>query len=158
MAIHGHQFDNFIIKNHLFMNGLANSLYLSIQKLNSRGMRIARFMDRLNTRWQRLTPKVAEGALLHARSRGITRVFCGHTHDAIAMEKNGVYYYNTGAWTHNHPTFIKIKGKEVTIDEYVEGANHYYSGEERGEAVAQASDVSFETGLPADPDYEGAAS
>jgi UDP-2,3-diacylglucosamine pyrophosphatase LpxH len=158
MAIHGHQFDNFIIKNRLFMDGLAYSLYLSIQKASTKGMWLARFMDKLNTQWQRLTPKIAEGAIHYAKNKGISRVFCGHTHDAIAIEKHGVFYYNTGAWTHKHPTFIKIKGNEVTINEYVEGTNNYYSGEERREASAQAFNVPFDPGLSTNPDYEGAFS
>jgi UDP-2,3-diacylglucosamine pyrophosphatase LpxH len=78
LAIHGHQFDNFIIKNHLFMNGIANQLYLFIQKLSAKGKWVARVLDNLNTRWQRLTPKVAEGAIAYARSRGAAYVYCGH--------------------------------------------------------------------------------
>jgi UDP-2,3-diacylglucosamine pyrophosphatase LpxH len=156
LAIHGHQFDNFIIKNHLFMNGIAASIYLSIQKLSSKGKRLARLIDRLNTRWQRLTPKVAEGALAYARSRGATTVFCGHTHDAVSFTENGISYYNTGAWTHQRPTYIKVIGQEVTINEYIERTNYYYTGEERRKALSPAVDIDFKTGLPADVEYEGA--
>jgi UDP-2,3-diacylglucosamine pyrophosphatase LpxH len=158
LAIHGHQFDNFIVKNHLFMNGLASCIYLSIQKLNSKGKRIARFIDRLNTQWQRLTPKVADGALSYAWSRGATRVFCGHTHDAIAMMKDQISYYNTGAWTHNRPTYISVLGREVTINEYVERLDYRYTGEERREIASPAADFAFEAGLPADSQYESAFS
>jgi UDP-2,3-diacylglucosamine pyrophosphatase LpxH len=56
LAIHGHQFDNFIIKNHLFIDGVASSAYLTLKKPSSKGKRIARMIDKLNTRWQRLTP------------------------------------------------------------------------------------------------------
>jgi UDP-2,3-diacylglucosamine pyrophosphatase LpxH len=158
LAIHGHQFDNFIVKNHLFMNGLANSAYLWIQKLSAKGKRIARLIDRLNTRWQRLTPKVAEGAFTYARSRGATRIFCGHTHDAITLIRKGTSYYNSGAWTHSQPTYISVIGREVKINEYSERINHYYTGEERREIASQAADVCFETGLPANPEYESAFS
>lgn len=158
LAIHGHQFDNFIVKNHLLMNGLANSVYLWIQKLNSKGVKIARCMDRLNTRWQRLTPKVARGALAYARSRGASVVFCGHTHDAVSIRKNGISYYNAGAWTHRRPTYIKVVEREATLHEYVERTIRHYTGEERRKAIAPAFDVAFESGLPADVEYESAFS
>lgn len=158
LAIHGHQFDNFIVKNHLFMNGIASSVYLSIQKLSSKGRRIAQFIDKLNTCWQRLTPKVADGALDYARSRGATHIFCGHTHDAISLIRNGVSYFNSGAWTHNRPTYISVLGQDVTINEYIERFNYCYTGEERREIASPASDVDFEAGLPANAEYEGAFS
>ncbi len=50
LAIHGHQFDNFIIKNRFFINGVSSSAYLALQKLSSKGKRIARLIERLNTR------------------------------------------------------------------------------------------------------------
>jgi UDP-2,3-diacylglucosamine pyrophosphatase LpxH len=158
LAIHGHQFDNFIIKNHLFMNGIAGSIYLSIQKLNSKGKRIACMLDRLNTRWQRLTPKVADGALSYACSRGVTRVFCGHTHDATAMRKYQISYFNTGSWTHNRPTYISVLGKEVTINEYIERLDYSYTGEERREIASPAANLVIDAGLPVDAEYEGAFS
>jgi UDP-2,3-diacylglucosamine pyrophosphatase LpxH len=66
LAIHGHQFDNFIVQNHLWLNGFVGNLHLFIQRLRPKGKFIAQFLDRVNTRWQRLTPKVAEGAIKSA--------------------------------------------------------------------------------------------
>jgi hypothetical protein len=119
LAIHSHQFDNFAIKNYLWMTALAGNVYLSIQKLTSKGKFIAQFLDRLNTQWQRLTPKVARGALACARSRGATRIFCGNTRQSNTLESRGVSYYNTGPWVNGRPTYITVTGKEIAINVYL---------------------------------------
>jgi UDP-2,3-diacylglucosamine pyrophosphatase LpxH len=154
LAIHGHQFDNFIIKNHLFMDGFAGSLYLSMQKLSTKGKLIARFLDTLNTRWQRLTPKVAKGALNYARSHGATRIFCGHTHEAIALTDNGVTYYNAGSWTNSPPSYITVLGRDVRLNEYVWQTHDYHAGEETAESATAACDVIVEEEIPVDVEYE----
>jgi len=154
LAIHGHQFDRFVVNNHVLINGIASSLYLSIQKLISKGQFLARLLDKLNTRWQRLTPRVAEGALAYARTRGVARVFCGHTHQAFAMADNGIFYYNAGSWTNGRPSYITIRGREVSIHEYVGRTDNCYSGEERREAVAAAFDVTAKAGLPVDAKHK----
>jgi UDP-2,3-diacylglucosamine pyrophosphatase LpxH len=154
LAIHGHQFDNFIIKNHYIIDGLASSAFLTLQKLSSKGIRIARLIDRLNTRWQRLTPKVAEGAIAYAKSRRATRIFCGHTHDAISLARDGILYYNTGAWTNSQATYISVLEREVTIHEYSKRFDYCYTGEKRGETIAAPAELAFKTGLSADVEYE----
>ncbi len=154
IAIHGHQFDNFIIKNHMFMNRLAAQFYLLIQKLSSKGMRVARFLDRLNTCWQRLTPKVADGALAYARSHGASRIFCGHTHEAVTVVQDDVSYHNTGSWTSSRCTYVTVLGQETSIHEYIEGINHCNTGEERREVAASPVEVAAETGLYVDFEYE----
>src|SRR3989442_2480570 len=65
IAIHGHQFDEFQVSN-LRLCRLGTSLYLQLQKLDFKSKPITRFIDRLNTRWLRMSPKVASGALAYA--------------------------------------------------------------------------------------------
>ena len=141
IAIHGHQFDNFVIRNHMFLNGLASSVYLHIQKLNSKGKLVAQLIDRLNTCWQRLTHKVANGALDYARAKGATRIFCGHTHEAITVWKDGVSYYNSGSWINDRPTYVSILGREVKINEYIERTGDRNTGEERREIASSPADL-----------------
>jgi UDP-2,3-diacylglucosamine pyrophosphatase LpxH len=155
LAIHGHQFDNLIIQNHLWLNGLVCSMHLFIQKFTSKGKLIAQFLDRLNTKWQRLTPKVAKGAISYARSRGATRIFCGHTHQTVTMVKDGVSYHNAGSWTNNQPSYITVLGKEIAINVYVGRTGDCNTGEERREIAPTALDLFDEAGLPADVDYGG---
>src|SRR5579885_2234690 len=66
LAIHGHQFDRFGI-NSIRLSYLVTLLYLQLQRLDFKGKPIARMIDRLNTRWLRMSSKVASGALFHAR-------------------------------------------------------------------------------------------
>ena len=155
LAIHGHQFDGFIAKSHPRMRGMINCLYLLLQKFSSKGRAIARYIDHLNTQWQRLTPKVAEGALAYARLRGATRVFCGHTHRKTTFADNGIVYYNTGAWSNNRPSYITILEREVTINEYIRRIDNRHTRQERRKVAASSSELAGEAGLLPDVEYEG---
>jgi len=119
LAIHGHQFDQFVIDT-LRLNYLGTLLYLQLQRLDLRGKPITRFLDRLNTRWLRMSEKVARGALFHARLRKANRVFCGHTHDARQQTKDGIEYYNSGGWVDSRLTYITVDTAGVEIREYHE--------------------------------------
>src|ERR1700734_2501886 len=58
IAIHGHQFDGFkgaAVK----LRPLGTSLYLRLQKLDFKSKPIVRLIDRLNTRWLRMSSKVS---------------------------------------------------------------------------------------------------
>jgi UDP-2,3-diacylglucosamine pyrophosphatase LpxH len=117
LAIHGHQFDRLLAKN-LRLNYLGTLLYLQLQKLDGKGKPVARLIDRLNTRWLRMSSKVASGALFHANLRKADRIFCGHTHEAMHLERDGCHYYNAGGWVDASSTYITIDAKGVQIREY----------------------------------------
>ena len=85
-AIHGHQFDRFVVNNWL-LSSLNSFLHLQLQKLDFKGKWFSRLVDRLGTRWLRLSAKVASGAIVHARLRQVQRMFCGHTHVALYREQ-----------------------------------------------------------------------
>ncbi|HLH09257.1 MAG TPA: UDP-2,3-diacylglucosamine diphosphatase [Terriglobales bacterium] len=154
LAIHGHQFDSFVLKDQFRLSSLGGLLFLFIQKLDSKKKRFARFLDRLNTRWLRLEEKVANGALAHAAARDVKRVFCGHTHEPATANRQGIHYYNTGCWTTERPTYITVCEQGIKIHEYVDGVSYCFANEERREptpAVAHAA-----SDAPADMGYEGA--
>jgi UDP-2,3-diacylglucosamine pyrophosphatase LpxH len=153
IAIHGHQFDGFQV-NRLRLSRLGTSLYLQLQKLDFKNKPIARLIDRLNTRWLRMSEKVASGALALARHRGAEKIFCGHTHEALHMEREGISYYNSGGWVDSRLTYLTIDETGVQIHEYRERADHRDSGEERGEADSALADFADETGLLEDVEYE----
>lgn len=117
LAIHGHQFDRFAVNNLVF-SSVFTLLHLQLQKLDFKGKAFSRFLDRLGARWLRLSSKVASGAVLHARTRQVDRVFCGHTHQAQYLERDGVAYYNSGSWTDFPPTYLTIDSGGVRIHEY----------------------------------------
>jgi UDP-2,3-diacylglucosamine pyrophosphatase LpxH len=147
LAIHGHQFDRFVVNN-LRLNHFWTVIYLKLQKFDFKGKPVARFIDRLNTRWLRMSSKVASGALLHAQSRGAERIFCGHTHEALEQRQDGVQYYNAGGWIDSRQTYITIGDAGVEIHDYCEPAEGRDPGKESGEGdgviAAFAEDAEYE--------------
>lgn len=117
LAIHGHQFDRFLVNN-AALSALGEYLHTQIQKLDSNRKGLAKFLDRQNAKWLRLSPKVASGALAYARARGADVIFCGHTHEAMQAEKNGVLYFNSGCWTNDDPTYIAVDYSGIKIHVY----------------------------------------
>ncbi len=163
VAIHGHQFDGFQV-NRMTLSRMGTSLYLQLQKLDFKNKPIVRMIDRLNTRWLRMSPKVASGALSYAKHHGADRIFCGHTHEALHEERDGIDYYNSGGWVDSRMTYLTIDELGVQIHEYNEHEydEHEYdesaddrdSGEERGEADSALADLADDSGLLEDVEYE----
>src|SRR6202011_3602387 len=60
LAIHGHQFDRLLANNVRVSYLIGTLLYLQLQKWDSKNKTLTRFLDRVGTRWQRLSEKVAE--------------------------------------------------------------------------------------------------
>lgn len=119
LAIHGHQFDRFVSRNRVLSTFLA-SIHLGLQKFAFGKKRIVAFLERFDTAWLRLSPKVAAGAFAHAKSKNAQRVFCGHTHEALTLHRDGVEYYNTGSWTQDSATYVAIDHQGAHICEYHE--------------------------------------
>jgi UDP-2,3-diacylglucosamine pyrophosphatase LpxH len=160
IAIHGHQFDGFQV-NRIRLSRLGTSLYLLLQKLDFKRKPIARFIDRLNTRWLRMSPKVAAGALAYARHHEARRIFCGHTHQALCVKQDGIEYYNSGGWVDSRLTYLTVDEQGVQLHEFNEQDQQQHeraddrdSGEERGEADSAFADVADESGLLEDVEYE----
>lgn len=161
LAMHGHQFDRFVSSNYL-ISRIGVEIYRTMQKMDSKNQFVTRHLDRFNTKWLRLTEKVASGALEYARNGSIDRVFCGHTHAADSRTRNGVQYFNTGAWVDVTPTYITVAEDGVKIHNYEnqEGAADEsaaydrHPGQERGVESAEASDLFVQAGLPALAAYE----
>jgi UDP-2,3-diacylglucosamine pyrophosphatase LpxH len=163
VAIHGHQFDGFQVNN-VRLNTLGTSLYLQLQKLDFKSKPIARLIDRLNTRWLRMSSKVSAGALHYARQHDANRIFCGHTHQAIHAEQDGIDYYNAGGWVDSRLTYLTVDEQGVRIHDYneheynqhesIERADDRDSSQERGAADSALADFSDESGLLEDVEYE----
>ena len=182
IAIHGHQFDGFQVNN-VRLSRLGTSLYLKLQKLDSKNKPIVRLIDRLNTRWLRMSPKVSAGALQHARQNDAGRIFCGHTHEAVHVEEDGIHYYNSGGWVDSRLTYLTVDEQGVRIHEFNEHESNGHesnehefndqelnehesaervddrdSGQKRGEADPSFADFADESGLLEDVEYEGVSS
>jgi UDP-2,3-diacylglucosamine pyrophosphatase LpxH len=118
LAIHGHQYDSFLGGN-AALSAVGEWIYMHLQKLDSKSKLISRFLDRQNSKWMRLSPKVAAGALQLANLRGADVVFCGHTHMAMQAERKGIRYFNSGCWTTEDPTYITVDELGVRLHDYV---------------------------------------
>lgn len=162
VAIHGHQFDGFQV-NRLTLSRLGTSFYLQLQKIDFKSKPIARLIDRLNTRWLRMSPKVSSGALAYARHHGADRIFCGHTHEAMHVAQDGIEYYNSGGWVDSRLTYLTIDEHGVQIHDYNrefqqlehgERTDDRDSSEERREADWELADFADESGLLEDVEYE----
>ena len=158
IAIHGHQFDGFQVSN-MRLSQVGTSLYLQLQKLDFKRKPIARMIDRLNTRWLRMSTKVSAGAIAYAKHHEARRIFCGHTHQALHVEKEGVSYYNSGGWVDSRLTYLTIGEMGVQIHEFdkrqsEERIDYRHSGEERGETDPAAADFADDAGLFEDVEYE----
>jgi len=176
IAVHGHQFDSFVVKNVRFNYWFGTLLYLQLQKWDTKNKSLSRFLDRLGTRWQRLSEKVTSGALIYARHHRGARIFCGHTHAALHQhdESHGIDYFNCGAWIDEHPTYITIGEDGVQIHEYVERpadlhaddlhvddlhpvdlhSDDLYSAEERNAAEVGAPEFEDNVWMLEDGEYE----
>ncbi len=117
IAIHGHQFDNFLINN-AFLSFIANKIYNFIQLIDFDDKRISRFIKKKSKGWLRLSEKVASRALLYAKFHQADFIFCGHTHRAIKRKKDGICYCNSGCWTDLPATYILIDGEKIRIGKY----------------------------------------
>ena len=99
-----------------------------------------------------MSPKVAEGALAHARHHHAARIFCGHTHAALHKHEHGTDYFNCGAWIDEHPTYITVGEEGVQIHEYTDG---HHPGEVPSPADYEPAEFADEAGLLEDGEYEG---
>ena len=140
LAVHGHQFDRFLTRNSVLSNFLS-ALHLGIQRFSFGKKRMIGFLERFDTAYLRLSEKVASGALAHARSRNALRVFCGHTHEALSLERDGVEYHNSGSWTQDTMTYIAIDLQGVRVCEYREPAEDSLAQEVRDDLELDFEDL-----------------
>jgi len=106
-----------------------------------------------------MSTKVSEGAIAFARHHQAQRIFCGHTHEAVYVEKDGISYYNSGGWVDSRLTYLTIDETGVQIHEfdqheYRERIDHRDSSEERSQADSALADFADDSGLLEDVEYE----
>ena len=153
LAIHGHQFDRFI-NNNIFLSRCFEQFYYGMQKLDSKSQRMSRFLDRFSTRWMRLSDKVAAGALEYAHEGKVDRIFCGHTHQALTLERGGIQYLKSGSWMDQRATFITVDLSGAAIHEYASRTGHSHPREKRSGLPAKSAGVDLPAGLPAVAGYQ----
>ncbi len=154
LAIHGHQFDRFVVNNASFSR-VVEWVFHQVEKLDFGKKRLVRYLDRLNTRWLRLTAKVASGALGYAKQVKAERIFCGHTHVALEQERDGIQYFNSGAWIDSRCTYITVGEQGVQIHEYTsQPIDDSDPSQEREPAFAGLAELPVPAGLFPDAAYK----
>jgi UDP-2,3-diacylglucosamine pyrophosphatase LpxH len=115
LAIHGHQFDRFLKKN-IVISAIASSLYLFVQRIDTKNLRVSRHIKRMSKSWLRLSEKVAQGATWYGKFlKRAEVVFCGHTHREMHEAVNGVDYWNSGCWTDIPSAYITITDGNIEL-------------------------------------------
>lgn len=117
LAIHGHQFDNFLINN-VVLSFLANQAYNFIQLIDFHDYKVSRLIKRKSKGWLRLSEKVAKRAILYGKLKRVDYIFCGHTHKTNQKIKKNISYYNCGCWTDNPSSFITLDQDKIEIHKY----------------------------------------
>src|SRR6266478_4672805 len=85
-----------------------------------------------------------------SRARAAARIFCGHTHDAMHLEQDGIHYYNSGGWIDARLTYITVGEDGVQIHEYKESAEDRAEEEPTG----LHSEADHDSALFEDTEYE----
>ncbi len=116
LAIHGHQFDRFLINN-AFLSYAATWFYNLIQRLDNEKKTVSHYLKRKSKGWLRLSEKVARGAIRFSLKHSADYVFCGHTHKALEKKSGGIKYYNSGCWTDTPCNYITIDKDNIKIHE-----------------------------------------
>jgi len=116
LAIHGHQFDDFIINNGTITE-IACRIYRLTQKIDTKGFYISKLLKRTSKRYLRLSNKVADDAICYSMAKGADYVFCSHTHQAISKTVDGIHYFNSGCWIDRPSTYITVGEDGVRIRE-----------------------------------------
>jgi hypothetical protein len=106
---------------------------------------------------------VSTGALQYARQLDAGRIFCGHTHEAVHVEQDGIHYYNSGGWVDSRLTYLTVDEQGVRIHDFNEHdsnerADDRDSSQERGEPDSAPADFAEESGLLEDVEYESVGS
>lgn len=117
LALHGHQFDKFLIQNRIMATTM-NRSYRVIQKMDRSQRKVTRFVKTRYKVWLRVSSRVAKGAIRYASLGRFDYVFCGHTHETLAMKFGRVHYFNSGSWADKPCYYLLLKDEKVKTGTY----------------------------------------
>jgi UDP-2,3-diacylglucosamine pyrophosphatase LpxH len=107
LAIHGDQFDSAIGRSPAATRWLGIA-HRPLRALDPRNRHLLAWLLKRVSVWRRESVRVQEGAVRHARKRGVQTVICGHTHEPADLMVDGIRYMNSGSWTEDPCSFITI--------------------------------------------------
>lgn len=107
LAIHGDQFDSAIGSSPVATRWLG-ILHSPLRALDPKNRHLVAWLLRRVSAWRRESARVQEGAIRHARKRGVQTVICGHTHVAADVVGDGIRYLNSGSWVADPCSFVTV--------------------------------------------------
>lgn len=113
LAIHGHQFDKFLINNYMISH-IVYGFYEILKRIDKKS-KIAKYIKNNNKTWKRSSIDVAKKAIAFGQVLNVDYVFCGHTHKLLHQKKKNINYYNDASWDESPSGYITIKNSEVEL-------------------------------------------
>ena len=120
LVVHGHDFDSLMPKHGIFKE-IFRALHRLRILLGFPDVHVAHYAKKWNFFYRVLNERVANNALNGACDQGFAAVTCGHTHAAMEVERDGVRYINTGAWTEKPLHYISVDAETIALHTYENG-------------------------------------
>lgn len=117
LVVHGHRLDRLMPRHPVFKWAFRRLHYCRIW-LGGRDAHVAEYAKKWPLLYRILNKHVARNALRVARQEGVEAIVCGHTHAAMAIERQGRSYFNTGAWTEKPFHFLKVAPDCMALHTY----------------------------------------
>lgn len=111
---HGHDFDNVMPRNRLFIN-LFRFMHRIRILLGAEPMHVALYAKKWAFLYKVLRDHIRDNAVEHAQENGFETVACGHTHYMEDLTAEGIRYINTGSWTEEEAYWISIDDDTIEL-------------------------------------------
>ena len=110
LVAHGHRFDNVMSHNGWFIQCFKFFHAMRI-RLGAPPVHVADYAKKFHPLYAFLRNNVRQNAMENAREVGVPAVACGHVHYAEDTCRDGIRYFNLGAWT-EEPTYCLLLGHD----------------------------------------------
>ena len=119
LVVHGHRLDQ-LMPRYAAFKWVFRRLHRCRIWLGGGDAHVAQYAKQWPVLYRVLNEHVARNALRVARREGVAAIACGHTHAAMAIKRQGRYYFNTGAWTEKPLHFLEVAPDSITLQTYCE--------------------------------------
>ena len=114
LIFHGDRLDDMLPRFRL-LKPLVELLYRQSIRFGRHDVHVAQYAKGWPILYHIFNRRIARKALRMARALGFEAVTCGHTHAALELERDGIRYLNTGAWTEPPLYYLEVEGERVSL-------------------------------------------
>ena len=115
LVVHGDDFDE-IMPRSLWLIRMMKMLHRMRIRLGARPVHVAEFAKKwLPMLYRILTEEVKKNAVRCALEKGFSAITCGHTHYVEDAFFDGVRYVNTGSWTEEPLSYLKVDEGHLSL-------------------------------------------